>query len=96
LRDYGLHFKIDEQAYQPLSNKLSGKSFVVSGVFRLFSRDDLKKRIEEHGGKVLSGVSGSTSFLIAGDKMGPEKRKKAEKLGVPVISEDEFVKMTEA
>jgi DNA ligase (NAD+) len=96
LRDYGLHFEIDEQAYQPLSNKLSGKSFVVSGVFRLFSRDDLKKRIEEHGGKVVSGVSGSTSFLIAGDKMGPEKLKKAEKLGVPVISEDEFVKMTEA
>ena len=91
LRNAGLHFELDETAYQAKSSVLAGKSFVVSGVFSLFSRDDLKKTIEENGGKVLSGVSAATSFLVAGDKMGPEKRKKAEKLNVQIISEHELI-----
>lgn len=96
LREKGLQFEIHESAQGQVSDKLAGKSFVVSGVFSLFSREELKKRIEEHGGKVLSGVSASTSFLLAGEKMGPEKRKKAEKLGIAIISEDDFIRMTEA
>ncbi len=93
LQEAGLQFVLNEEAYKPKSDRLAGKSFVVSGVFSVFSRDELKKKIEENGGKVLSGVSASTSYLIAGEKMGPEKRKKAEKFNVPVISEEEFVKM---
>jgi DNA ligase (NAD+) len=91
LRKAGLHFELDEAAYQSKSSLLAGKSFVVSGVFSLFSRDDLKKTIEENGGKVLSGVSSATSYLVAGDKMGPEKLKKAEKLNVKIITEQEFI-----
>lgn len=93
LTQAGLQLVLDEQAYQPKSDKLDGKSFVVSGVFSVFSRDELKKTIEENGGKVLSGVSASTSFLIAGEKMGPEKLKKAEKLNVTIISEQDFIDM---
>jgi len=93
LEKAGLQFTLDETAHALKSETLLGKSFVVSGVFNVFSRDEMKKRIEENGGKVLSGVSAATSFLIAGDKMGPEKRKKAEKLNVPIISEDEFITM---
>ena len=93
LEKAGLQFTLDETAHALKSETLLGKSFVVSGVFNVFSRDEMKKRIEENGGKVLSGVSAATSFLIAGEKMGPEKRKKAEKLNVPIISEDEFITM---
>jgi DNA ligase (NAD+) len=93
LEKAGLQFTLDETAHALKSESLLGKSFVVSGVFNVFSRDEMKKRIEENGGKVLSGVSAATSFLIAGDKMGPEKRKKAEKLNVPIISEEEFITM---
>jgi DNA ligase (NAD+) len=93
LEKAGLQFALDETAHALKSEALAGKSFVVSGVFNVFSRDEMKKRIEENGGKVLSGVSAATSFLIAGDKMGPEKRKKAEKLNIPIISEDEFIAM---
>lgn len=93
LKEAGLQFAIDDLTYQLKSEKLMGKSFVVSGVFALFSRDELKRKIEENGGKVLSGISASTDFLIAGEKMGPEKLKKAQKLNVPIISEEEFSKM---
>jgi DNA ligase (NAD+) len=79
-----------------LSHKLSGKVFVVSGVFRQFSREQLKQTIEQHGGKNSGSVSGNTDFLLAGEKMGPEKRKKAEQLGVAILSEDEFIAMLEA
>ena len=95
LKAAGLQFAIDEAAYRPKSDRLLGKSFVVSGVFSLFSRDELKKKIEENGGKVLSGVSGATTYLVAGENMGPEKLKKAEKLGVPIISESQFAEMIE-
>lgn len=76
-------------------DKLAGMTIVVSGVFDRFSRDEIKADIEKHGGKVSGSISGKTSFLLAGDKMGPEKLKKAEKLGVKVISEDDYLKMVE-
>jgi len=70
-----------------------GKSVVVSGVFQKFSRDDLKKAIEKFGGKNVSSISKKTSFILAGDKMGPSKLEKAERLGVKLITEDEFIEM---
>ena len=76
-----------------MSDKLSGSTFVVSGIFENFSRDELKKTIEAHGGKNIGSISSKTSFLLAGENMGPEKRKKAEKLGVPIITEAEFSAM---
>ncbi len=95
LKNRGLQFAIEETEVKgPESAKLEGKSFVVSGVFSM-SRDDVKAMIESNGGKVLGGVSGNTDFLVAGDNMGPAKRKKAEDLGVPVISETEFMTMIE-
>jgi DNA ligase (NAD+) len=72
------------------NGKLSDKSFVVSGVFAGVSRDELKQIIEKNGGKNLSAISSQTSYLVAGDKMGPAKKAKAEKLGVPIINEDQF------
>ncbi len=75
------------------SGKLSGMSFVVSGVFENISRDELKQLIEEHGGKNLSALSAQTSYLVAGEKMGPAKKVKAEKLGIPIISEDQFFEL---
>jgi DNA ligase (NAD+) len=78
-----------DEGVKQLSNTLEGKSFVVSGVFSV-SRDDIKKMIEEHGGRNVGSISAKTDFLLAGDNMGPEKRKKATKLNIPVISEDEF------
>lgn len=92
LSEYGLNFEIAESDL-PDSDVLGGKSFVVSGVFERVSRNELKTLIESNGGKVLSGVSAKASYLIAGDKMGPAKRQKAEKLEVPIISEDEFLTM---
>lgn len=88
LREAGLQFFAEER--RRASDALTGKSFVVSGKFSI-SRDELKKLIEEHGGRNVAAVSGSVDYLIAGDKMGPEKRKKAEKLGVKMLSEEEFM-----
>jgi len=93
LKEAGLKLEQPETAI--LSDKLSGRVFVVSGVFSRYSRDQIKQLIEEHGGKNAGSVSKNTDFLLAGDKMGPEKRKKAEQLGVAIISEDEFVVMIE-
>ena len=83
----------DEQAM--LSNKLEGKSIVISGVFTHHSRDEYKNIIEQHGGKNVGSVSKKTSFVLAGDNMGPEKRKKAENLGVALLSEEEFLALIE-
>jgi DNA ligase (NAD+) len=80
-------------AYVKISEKLSGKSFVISGVFKNHSRDEIQKLIEDHGGKNLSSVSSNTDYIVAGEGMGPSKRDIAMKLGVPVISEDEFMSM---
>ena len=90
LKKAGLQFKVQETK---VSNVLEGLSFVVSGVFSKFSREQLKQHIEQHGGKVLSSVSSKTSYIVAGDKMGPEKLKKAEKLNVKVIDEDTYLEM---
>jgi DNA ligase (NAD+) len=73
------------------SGQLEGMTLVVSGVFEHFSRDEIKADIESHGGKVSGSISGKTTYLVAGEKMGPEKLKKAEKLGVKIISELEYM-----
>ena len=73
-----------------------GASFVVSGVFSAFSRDEIKQLIEDNGGKNVSSISTKTDYVLAGDKMGPAKLKKAESLGIRIISEDDFVKMISA
>lgn len=91
LKSAGIQMEMEETA--KLSDVLSGKVFVVSGVFSRFSREQLKQTIELHGGKISSSVSGNTDFLLAGEKMGPEKQKKAEQLGVKILSEDEFLSM---
>ena len=75
------------------SEVLEGKSFVVSGVFEHFSRDGIKETIKKNGGKVVSSISAKLDFLVAGDKMGPAKKQKAEALGIAVISENDFLKM---
>lgn len=94
LKNYGCQFEVtnsDEQIAK--SQKLSGLSFVVSGVFQSLSRDELKQLISHHSGKVVGSISGKTSYIVAGDQMGPSKRIKAEKLGIPIVSEEEFLKM---
>lgn len=93
LRKHGLQFSMgDEQQH---SNVLKDKTFVISGVFSRFSRDELKQMIEEHGGKSVGSISGKTDFIVAGENMGPSKMEKAEKLGIPMISEDEFLQLLE-
>jgi DNA ligase (NAD+) len=96
LRENGVQLELSEEQLVNASDKLKGLSFVVSGVFSKFSRDDLKKVIEQNGGKNVGSISGKTSYVLAGENMGPEKLKKAEKLGVPVISEDDFIRMLDA
>ena len=92
LRNDGLNFKISSELEQA-SDLLNGKSFVISGVFSGYGRDELKEVIKMNGGKVVSSISGKLDYLLAGDKMGPAKRSKAENLGINIISEDEFNKM---
>jgi DNA ligase (NAD+) len=89
LREHGLRFVMEDSGVSALSNRLEGKTFVVSGVFSV-SREEIKDLIEKHGGRNTGSVSAKTNYLLAGDKMGPEKLRKAEKLGVRVISEEEF------
>ncbi len=93
LKSFGLQFELSEEQLINTSDKLKDLSFVVSGTFSKFSRDELKKAIEQNGGKNVGSISGKTSYVIAGESMGPEKLKKAEKLGVKIISEDDFIKM---
>jgi len=93
LKKYGLQFAIDEAELADRTDKLQGKTFVISGVFTRVSRDELKDIITKNGGKNTGSVSKSTDYLVAGDNMGPEKRKKAEQLGVKIITEDEFLGM---
>ncbi len=75
------------------SERLAGKTFVISGVFRTFSREEIKEKIRKNGGQILSAVSGKLDYLLAGENMGPAKRQKAEKLEVSVLSEQEFLDM---
>lgn len=90
LKSAGLQFEVSGKEPEKVSDVLSGKTFVVSGVFKNYERDEITETILAHGGKVLSGVSGKLNFLVAGENMGPSKREKAEKLGVKIISEEEF------
>lgn len=94
LEDAGIQLELNEDS-GTVSNLLEGKSFVVSGVFEKHSRDEIKALIEQHGGKNTSSISAKTSYLIAGGNMGPAKKTKAEKLGVPIISEEDFIGMLE-
>ena len=93
LRAAGLQFE-SEQAVRS-SNILEGKNVVVSGKFSVYSRDELKALIESHGGKNQSGVSGNTDFIVAGENMGPAKLQKAEKLGVTILTEQQFIELIE-
>lgn len=93
LKKHGIQFEIIEKINPNATNKLSGKTFVVSGVFEKFSRDDLKKAIEDNGGKVGSSISTKTDYVVAGDNMGPTKLDKANKLNIAIISEDDFIKL---
>ena len=93
LREAGVQMESQEEPLAPQSEKLAGKSIVVSGVFAHHSRDEYKAMIESNGGKNVGSVSKKTSFVLAGDNMGPEKRKKAETLGVAIITEEEFLEL---
>lgn len=93
LREYGLQMSLSEDQLQAATDKLRGKSIVISGVFSRHSRDEYKRIIEQNGGKNAGSISGKTSFILAGDNMGPSKLQKAEKLGIPVVDEDTFLGM---
>ncbi len=93
LREYGLQMQLSEEQLAGQSDKLAGMSIVISGVFQKHSRDEYKAMIEQHGGKNVGSISAKTSFILAGDNMGPAKLQKAEKLGVRIVSEDEFLEM---
>ncbi|MBE8724127.1 NAD-dependent DNA ligase LigA [Flavobacterium hungaricum] len=91
LKSYGIQFQIEEKINPNATEKFVGKTFVVSGVFSQFSRDELKKAIEDNGGKVGSSISAKTDFVVAGDNMGPAKLEKATKLNITILSEEDFV-----
>ena len=91
LKHYGLQFSLTEEQLEGQTEKLKGQTFVVSGVFEKVSRTELKKYIEDNGGKVSSSISSKTSYVVAGDNMGPSKKVKADNLGIPIITEDEFL-----
>ena len=93
LREYGLQMQLSEEQLAGQSDKLAGMSIVISGVFQKHSRDEYKTMIEQHGGKNVGSISAKTSFILAGDNMGPAKLQKAEKLGVRIVSEEEFLEM---
>lgn len=95
LRGYGLQMSLSEEQMQAASNRLEGKSIVISGVFTRHSRDEYKRIIEENGGKNVGSISGKTSFILAGENMGPAKLQKAEKLGIPIVDEETFLSMIE-
>ncbi|WP_432411460.1 NAD-dependent DNA ligase LigA [Rasiella sp. SM2506] len=93
LKEYGVQLKLSEAALANQTDTLAGNIFVVSGVFHKVTRTELKKLIEDNGGKVSSSISSKTNYVVAGDSMGPSKRTKAEGLGVEIISEDAFLGM---
>ena len=93
LRSYGLKMQLTEEQISGATDTLAGKSIVISGVFTKHSRDEYKALIEQNGGKNVGSISGKTSFILAGDNMGPSKLQKAEKLGIPLVDEDTFLGM---
>lgn len=93
LKSYGLQMSLSEDKLQNKSDTLAGKIIVISGTFSRHSRDEYKTMIEQHGGKNSGSVSSKTSFILAGENMGPEKLNKAQKLGVPIVDENAFMEM---
>jgi len=93
LKAQGLQFKLHESSLEGRTDKLEGQSIVISGTFEHHSRDELKKLIEQHGGKNVGSISKKTSYLLGGSNVGPSKMEKVEKLGIPVLSEEEFLEM---
>lgn len=93
LRNYGVQLEVSQEQLAQQTDKLEGGIFVVSGVFHQMSRNELKKAIEDNGGKVSSSISKKTNYVIAGDNMGPSKKTKAESLGVAIITEQDFINM---
>jgi len=93
LRGYGLQFELSAEQTAAQSYKLAGQSVVISGVFQHHSRDEYKLIIEQNGGKNVGSISGKTSFILAGENMGPSKLEKAQKLGIKIVNEDEFLQM---
>lgn len=95
LKQYGVQLEISAEKLANQTDKLAGNTFVISGVFEKVSRNELKKLIEDNGGKVSSSISSKTNYLVAGENMGPSKLAKAEKLGTTMLSEDEFLQMVD-
>ncbi len=95
LKGSGLQMQISEEQIGRMTDRLAGKNIVISGVFSKHSRDEYKGIIEQNGGKNVGSISGKTSFILAGENMGPAKLQKAEKLGIPIVDEDAFLKMLE-
>ncbi len=95
LRGYGLQMALSEEQMSSATDKLAGKSIVISGVFAHHSRDEYKQMIEQNGGKNVGSISGKTSFILAGENMGPAKLQKAEKLGIQIVDEETFLKIIE-
>jgi DNA ligase (NAD+) len=93
LKEKGLQMHLNEESLANRSDKLNGLSIIISGTFEKNSRDDLKKMIEQNGGKNVSSISKNTSYMLAGNNIGPSKLEKAEKLNIPIVSEDDFLKM---
>ncbi|MBB5440524.1 DNA ligase (NAD+) [Pedobacter sp. AK017] len=93
LKSYNLKFEVAENEITLQSDKLTGKTFVISGVFENYSREELKDMIESNGGKILSGISAKLNYLVAGDNMGPSKLEKAKKLNVPLISQEDLLEL---
>ena len=93
LKNAGLQMQISEEQAHAQSDTLKGQSIVISGVFRHHSRDEYKALIEQHGGRNVGSISAKTSFILAGENMGPSKLEKAAKLGIRIMNEDEFLEM---
>ena len=90
LKSKGLQFAINEEQLEGQTDKLAGLNIIISGTFEKHSRDELKKLIEKHGGKNVGSISKKTSYMLAGNNIGPSKLEKVDKLGIPMISEDDF------
>jgi len=95
LKAFGVQLEISAEQLIGQTDKLKGQSIVISGVFESLSRDELKKLIEDNGGKVSSSISSKTSFIVAGDNMGPSKKKKADDLNISLINEYDFLQKIE-
>jgi DNA ligase (NAD+) len=95
LKQQGLQFEMEQSSAKGRSDKLKGLSIVISGTFNLHSRDELKQLIELHGGKNVGSISKSTQYILAGENMGPSKLEKARQLKIPLLSEEEFLRMIE-